>query len=256
MKTVAIIQARMTSTRLPGKILADLAGRPLLYHVVARARQSMTLDLVAVATTDRVTDDVTAQYCNQLAIPYFRGSEDDVLDRYYQAAKLFKADVIVRLTADCPLIDPNVIDRTVQLFKSGDYDYVSNTLERTYPDGLDVEVFSKAVLERTWREASWKSECEHVTPYMRNPILFRLGCLKHDSNHSGLRWTVDHPRDLEFVRRVYDYLCPAPSFGLIDILALLREHPELSEINTGIETDEGYHRSLSEDVRISKRKAK
>jgi spore coat polysaccharide biosynthesis protein SpsF (cytidylyltransferase family) len=253
MKTVAIIQARMTSTRLPGKIMADLAGKPLLYHVVARAQKARTLDLVAVATTDRLTDDQVAQYCGTMGVPYFRGDEDDVLDRYYQAAKQFRADVVVRLTADCPLLDPTVIDKVVQVFCSDDYDYVSNTIKPTYPDGLDAEVFRRAALEQAWREAHLKSEREHVTPYIwKQPNLFRLRNVENEQDLSDLRWTVDEPEDLEFVRRVYAHLGSEPSFGMMQVLALLRDRPEISKVNIGFERNEGYQESVHEDSPIAK----
>jgi len=245
MKTVAIIQARMTSTRLPGKVMADVAGNPMLYHVVRRAQQARTLDLVVVVTSDRPTDDVVARFCRKAEIPCFRGSEEDVLDRYYQAAKRFEADVIVRLTADCPLLDSAVIDKVVRVFQRGDYDYVSNALEPSYPNGLDTEVFPREVLEKAWREAHLKSDREHVTPFIEEqPDLFRLENVKYDQDLSALRWTVDRPQDLEFVRRVYDYLGPLPSFGMMEILALLGEHPELMEINAGIQRNETYQKPI------------
>lgn len=249
MKTVAIIQARMASTRLPGKVMMEVAGKPLLGHVIGRARRARTLDLVAVATSDRQTDDIVSQFCAGAEIPCFRGSEEDVLDRYYKGAKHFGADAIVRLTADCPLLDPVVIDRVVAVFRWGDFDYVSNTLEPTYPDGSDTEVFGRETLERAWGEARLKSEREHVTPYIwKNPALFRLANVRSEQDLSHLRWTVDEPEDLEFVRRVYGYLGSTMAFGMADILALLREHPELSSINTGSRRNEGYQKSLREDA--------
>lgn len=257
MKTVAIIQARMGSTRLPGKVMADVAGRPLLYHVVKRAQQARTLDLVIVATSDQPADDVVARFCAEANIPCFRGSEDDVLDRYYQAAKNHEAAVVVRLTADCPLLDPSVIDKVVQAFRAGYYDYVSNVVPPTYPDGLDTEVFRVDALERAWREALVKSDREHVTPYIaEQPDLFRLGNVSYPQDLSGLRWTVDRPEDLEFVRRVHDYLGPAPSFGMMAILALLREHPELMEINSGIQRNKAYQKPLREDASATEGEAK
>lgn len=249
MKTVAIIQARMSSTRLPGKVFADVCGQPLLHHVVCRARRARTPDQVVVATSDRPADDVVARFCEMSAVPCFRGSEEDVLDRYCHAARHFKAEAVVRVTADCPLLDPDVIDRVVQAFLAGDQDYVSNTLDRTYPDGLDVEVFSFAALARAWREARLPSEREHVTPYIwKHPELFRLGNVKQDEDLSDLRWTVDEPRDLEFVRAVYRWLGPRSDFGMQEVLALLREHPELGRINAGIERNEGYRWSLERDA--------
>jgi spore coat polysaccharide biosynthesis protein SpsF (cytidylyltransferase family) len=164
---VAIIQARMGSSRLPGKTIADVAGRPLLLHVVERTQRARRVDKVVVATTDRSSDDPIADLCQREGIQCFRGSEDDVLDRFYRTAQAHGADVVVRITADCPLIDAAVIDKVIARFQAGDCDYVSNILRYTYPDGLDTEVFSFAALERAWREAKKPSEREHVTPYLR-----------------------------------------------------------------------------------------
>jgi spore coat polysaccharide biosynthesis protein SpsF (cytidylyltransferase family) len=248
MTTVAIIQVRMTSSRLPGKVLAMVAGQPLLYHVVRRARRARTLDMVVVATTDGPADDGVARLCEDSSVPYFRGSEDDVLDRYYQAANAFKADVIVRLTADCPLLDPAVIDKVVREFQSGSYDYVSNTIIPTYPDGLDTEVFLHSTLKRAWQEARLKSEREHVTPYIwKQPALFRLLNVENEPDLSALRWTVDEPQDLEFVRRVYSCMGSVPDFGMQEVLDLLHSHPELKDVNAGFERNEGYQESLRED---------
>jgi len=164
---IAIIQARMGSSRFPGKTLADLAGRPMLSRVVERVSQSRAIDKVVVATSIAVGDDPIAEFCAKEGVLCFRGSEDDVLDRFYRAAKEHGADVVVRITADCPLIDAAVIDRVVERFQSGDCDYASNVLHYTYPDGLDTEVFSMAALAEAWREAKKPSEREHVTPYLR-----------------------------------------------------------------------------------------
>ena len=254
MKTVAIIQARMTSTRLPGKVMMDVNGAPMLYHVMARARLASAVDLVTVATTTNATDDTIAEYCKVQRVQCFRGSENDVLDRYYQAAGHFGAEVIVRLTADCPLLDPAVIDRVIETFRAGDYDYVSNTIEVSYPDGLDTEVFSFAALGRAWKEANLISEREHVTPYLwKQPGLFRLANVKNETDFSKLRWTVDEPPDLEIVRRVYHYFGTEPAFGMNDVVALLRTHPELCEINADFERNEGYQKSLRDDATISEK---
>lgn len=248
-RIVAIIQARMSSTRLPGKVMADLAGRPLLARVIERARAAKSVDLVAVATTDRAADDRVAEFCSAGQIPVFRGSEDDVLDRFRQAAARFEADVVVRLTADCPLLDAAVIDLVVGSFLTGNCDYASNTIEPTYPDGLDTEVFSREALERAWREAKLKSEREHVTPYIwKNPAFFRLLSVKNDVNLSGLRWTVDEPQDLELARRVYQELSGRGVFRMNDVMGAFRRHPEWAEINTGFARNEGYEKSLREDA--------
>lgn len=247
MKTVAIIQARMTSTRLPGKVLAEIAGQPMLYHVIQRTRQTKNLDLVVVATSTNQADDAIAQFCQAANLPCFRGSENDVLDRYYQAARHFEADVIVRLTADCPLLASEVIAKVVQTFQMGAFDYVSNTLQCTYPDGLDTEVFSLAALTQAWQEALLNSEREHVTPYIwKNPTKFRLNNVTGERDLSALRWTVDEPQDLAFVRAVYEHL-GSGLFGTAAILNLLETHPHLSEANATFERNEGYQKSLRED---------
>jgi glutamate-1-semialdehyde aminotransferase/spore coat polysaccharide biosynthesis protein SpsF (cytidylyltransferase family) len=247
---VAIIQARMGSSRLPGKTMADLAGRPLLSRVVDRVRSSGRVDKVVVATTDRAGDDPIAAFCEQEKIPCFRGNEDDVLDRFYQAAKASAGDVLVRITADCPLIDPAVIDKVVARFQAGDCDYVSNVLPYTYPDGLDTEVFSFAALERAWREAQKPSEREHVTPYLRTER-FRVANVESDSPlpPGKYRWTVDHPADLESVRKIYEAFSGNGHFGYQDILSLLRERPELATIQAETITNEGYYKSLYQQAK-------
>jgi spore coat polysaccharide biosynthesis protein SpsF len=239
----------MGSTRRPGKVLADLAGRPMLYHVVKRSQQARGLDLVVVATSDREKDDAIEQYCNEIDVPCFRGSEDDVLDRYVKAARKFDADRIARLTADCPLLDPKIIDKVITTFDTAECDYVSNFLVPTYPDGLDNEICSREVLEQAWRDARLKTEREYVTVYIwKRPEVFRLLNVKHDKDLSHLRWTVDEPEDLELVREIYKHLGPEPNFGMEQILALLEEHPELNEINARFTRNEGYQKSLMEDA--------
>jgi glutamate-1-semialdehyde 2,1-aminomutase len=248
MTTVAVIQARMGSTRLPGKVLEDVGGRPLLARVVERARRARRLDAVMVATTTAAADDAVAAWCAGAGVPCFRGSEEDVLDRYVGAAREADADVVVRLTADCPLLDPAVVDEVVAAYHSEPCDYATNVLEPTYPDGLDTEVFSRAALERAAAEARLPSEREHVTPYIRNhPAQFRLRSVRGECDLSALRWTVDDPRDLELVRAVYARLGDA-EFGMSDVLALLDEQPELGAVNAGIERNEGYRRSVEMDA--------
>jgi spore coat polysaccharide biosynthesis protein SpsF len=246
---VAIIQARIDSTRLSGKVLAVICGKPMLYYVVSRAQRAHTLNLITVATSDQQSDDVIEHFCGTMHLPCFRGNRDDVLDRYYHAARQFEADVVVRLTADCPLLDPAIIDKVVETFLAGQFDYVSNVLEPTYPDGLDTEVFTWKALEKAWHEARLPSEREHVSPYIiKNPGLFRIGSIKHNQDLSYLRWTVDEPRDLELIRQIYRHLLHRETFGLDDLLALFREHPELNSINAGIGRNEGHQKSLREDA--------
>ena len=250
MKTVALIQARMTSSRLPGKVLQEIAGTPMLLHVVRRAQKAETLDFAAVITSTHESDDAIERYCDQNEIPCFRGNLDDVLDRYYQAALHFRANVIVRITADCPLLDPAIVDRVVNFFLKDSYDYVSNTLECTYPDGLDVEVLGVETLEKAWREAGFKSEREHVTAYIyKHPEIFRLGVVRHCKDLSSLRWTVDTPADLDFIRAVCGHF-PDGCFGMEDVLRVLRENPSIAALNAGRIRNEGYLQSLQEDELI------
>jgi len=247
----AIIQARMDSTRLAGKVLMDIAGKPMLWHVVHRASQAKLVDKAVIATSTNKSDNLIVTFARINDIPCFRGSEDDVLDRFYQAAKAYKADVIVRITADCPLIDSDVADDVIRFYTTGDYEYVSNTNPPTFPDGLDVEIFSFQTLERTWHEAKRQSEREHVTPYIRKrPELFQIGNVTYGEDLSSMRWTVDEPRDLEFVRAVYNCL-GAVSFSIADVLDVLKKHPELMEINAGIGRNEGYQKSMHEDGLIA-----
>jgi len=245
----AIIQARMGATRLPGKVLMDVFGKPMLARVIQRVKQTNTIDKIAVATTERAEDIRILQLASQYAVIGFVGSEDDVLDRYYQAASHVGTDNIVRITADCPLIDPAVIDKVVQYFLDNSFDYVSNIHPPTYPDGLDVEVFSFDALRKAWHEAQLRSEREHVTPYIwKNSNLFNLGNVSGEADLSQLRWTVDTKSDLDFVNEVYAWLETKRSvFGLSEIMRLLKQEPSLLEINKEQERNEGYQKSLRED---------
>ncbi len=250
-KVVAVIQARMGSSRLPGKSMAAIEGHPMLWHVVKRVERATLVSEVVVATSELPADDAIAEFCKQEGIRCFRGSENDVLDRYYQAARAESADAVVRVTGDCPLIDPAVIDRVVESFLAGDYDYVSNTLVRTYPDGLDTEVFSFPALEEAWKQASRPSEREHVTPYLHSPR-FRTLSVKNDMSLplKRHRWTVDEAADLEFVRGVYAGLHQQQKtdFGMLDVLEYLHEKTELQSFNASITSNEGYYRSLFKEA--------
>jgi len=235
MTTIAIIQARMTSSRLPGKVLADLAGRPLLAYMISRVRLAERLDGICVATTVNATDDPVANLCQDLGVPVFRGDEMDVLGRYAAAAKA-EADIIVRLTADCPMIDPTLIDQAIGMFSDGAYDYLSNSIHLSYPDGLDVEVFTRAALDTANREATEVFHREHVTPYMRTGIYpdlaagdFKVGNMTAPADFSHLRWTVDNAEDLERVRRLVVAL--PPDFGWLEAVSLLTRRPDLFDGN-------------------------
>jgi glutamate-1-semialdehyde 2,1-aminomutase/spore coat polysaccharide biosynthesis protein SpsF len=242
---LALIQARMSSSRFPGKVLEELSGRPMLWHVVDRVRKARGLDKVVVATTSEAADDAIACFCEKEGIGCFRGSEQDVLDRFDQASKANAADVVVRVTADCPLIDPAVIDKVIARFERGDCDYVCNVLRYTYPDGLDTEVFSFSALERAWREAVKPSEREHVTPYLRTDG-FRTANVESEIpvSPTQYRWTVDHPEDLKFVRKVYESFPANGNFGFRELFDLLKKRPDLATIQAETITNEGYYKSL------------
>ncbi len=238
-RTVAIIQGRMGSSRLPGKILMDIAGEPMLMRVVERARLAKTVDEVVFATTTDPSDDPVAEFCQARAIPCWRGSLLDVLDRFYQAARHFNAGTIVRLTADCPLLDPGLVDETVALFRRQQADFAANRLpppyRRTYPIGLDCEVCTFAALERAWREASAPHEREHVMPYLYEVQgRFKVAVLDKEVNYGHLRWTVDTAQDLELVRQLYARLAGKENFTWLDVLAIFEREPGLAKINADV----------------------
>jgi spore coat polysaccharide biosynthesis protein SpsF (cytidylyltransferase family) len=247
MSVVAIVQARVGSTRLPGKVLADLAGRPMLLRVLDRAGQARRVDQVVVATSVAAADDAIEGLCRREGIGCFRGSEDDVLARYAGAADAFAAGTVVRITADCPLLDPAVVDAVIDAFLAAKADYASNIAPPTFPDGLDTEVLSREALERAHREARLRSEREHVTLYIRNhPELFRSVNVASPEDLSHWRWTVDEPADLELAREIYRRLGSGP-FGLAEVREILTAAPEIALANRAIARNEGLAKSLRED---------
>ncbi|MCX6079758.1 MAG: glycosyltransferase family protein [Chloroflexi bacterium] len=278
-KTVAIIQGRMGSSRLPGKVLLDIAGRPMIQHVIERTRRVHALDTVVVATSNDHSDDPIADFCASLNVPCTRGSLHDVLDRYYQTAKTQEATVVVRITADCPMIDPDLIGETIslvtdpvsskiQLATMQRVDFAANRLpppfQRTYPIGLDVEVCSFATLQRAWQESAETFHREHVMPYIYENVRlipssghistgisshgFHIALLDHDPDHGSLRWTVDTPEDLVFVREIFARLKNKPDFNWQNVLEILEKEPELTRINSDIR-----HKTMTEvDERANK----
>ena len=245
-KTVAIIQARMGSARLPGKVLMDIAGHPLLWHVVQRTKSASCVDKVVVATSDNASDDAVEDFCRKEKVTCFRGSEKDVLSRFYDAAKTEFAETVIRITGDCPLIDPAVIDAVAKGYSQKECDYATNTLRYTYPEGLDVEIFSMKALETANKNAKRESDREHVTPYLRVGGQFVTFNVEHTQDYSkaGHFWSVDHPTDLEFVRSIYAKFKGRTDFGFQEVIECLERHPEIAKLNAGKIMNEGYFRSL------------
>ena len=271
----------MGSSRLPGKILLEMGGKPMLQHVLERTQRARSLNAIVVATTTDPTDDPVAAFAASTGVPCTRGSLHDVLDRYYQAARLHQAEVVVRITADCPLIDPQVIDETVQLVTqsasvlgpSSSVDFSCNRLPppfgRSFPIGLDVEVCTFTALERAWKESTETFHREHVMPFLyegvkfeskvegqtssdlrpatfdvitgRSPRGFRIAQLQHTPDYGTLRWTVDTPEDLAFIREMFARLAGKPNFTWYDVLEIVQKNPELAEINAAVR-----HKTMTE----------
>lgn len=241
MKIVAIVQARMGSSRLPRKVLKDMGGATVLDRVLNRLGRSRLIQESLVATTIEPADDAIVEHCERTGRRVFRGSEQDVLDRYYQAAKYVKTDVVVRITSDCPLIDPEVTDATIRAFLDRHADYASNVRVRTYPRGLDTEVMTVQALERAWSESTKPYQREHVTPYIyENPSEFKLHGIENDTDCSRHRWTVDTPEDLQLLRAIYAQFGGRDDFGWREVLKLVEGDPSLAEINRNI-TQKAVH---------------
>ena len=261
-RTIAIIQARMKSSRLPDKVMLDIAGKPMLQRVIERTARAALVDQVVVATTSGMDEDLIAQLCERLGVPCFRGSLQDVLDRYYRCASMYSPDIVVRITADCPVIDPGLIDETISVLTGasegngfwkpqGDpgyyspptnplipWDYAATRLpppwKRSYPIGLDVEAFTFNALEIAWRDAREQYEREHVLPYLYE-VENRFRCIvgSHEPDHGNHRWTVDTQADLDLIRQIYARL-GRDDFSWLDVLALVQKNPELSDINADV----------------------
>jgi glutamate-1-semialdehyde 2,1-aminomutase len=239
MKVVAIVQARLGSTRLPGKVLKPLGMRSLIGVLLERLSKSKEIAEVLVATSATAINAPLEEHVRSLGFGCFRGDESDVLDRYLRAAAASGADVVVRVTGDCPLIDPDLVDEVVRRFKATNADYTSNTSPPTFPDGLDTEVFTYAALERAAREATEPYDREHVTPYLRRSEGFARSVFQGDDDFSSLRWTVDELADYEVVRRVFDHFAPDIHFGWRQVLELQHDRPEIFEGNRAIERNAG-----------------
>lgn len=237
MKVVCIVQARMGSSRLPGKVLKVICGKTVIEHDIDRLRLVENIDDIIIATTTKKEDDTIVEMAKKLGVKFFRGSENNVLSRYYFAAKENKADIVVRVTSDCPLLDYKVCDKIIRFFKQNrNIDYVSNTLERTYPRGYDVEVFSFEALKMAYEKASETYEKEHVTPYIwQNTEMFKINQICNDEDYSNLRLTLDTKEDFELISKIYDELyINNGMFGFEDIINLYNKNPEIFEINKDI----------------------
>ena len=248
---VAIVQARSNSTRLPGKVLMDLMGKPVLEHILERVKCSRLIRRVVVATTDSPTDDILAERVrDEMNCLVFRGSERDVLARFYDCARTFGAEVVVRITADDPLKDPELIDRAISLLiDDPSLSYCSNTLKPTYPEGLDIEVCRFKALEQAHREATLISDREHVTPFIwRHPDLFKVLNFEHSEDLSAWRWTLDHPQDLALILAIYRHFYKGQScFSFRDVIEYLRANRDLVSLNSTITRNEGYLKSRGQD---------
>ena len=236
-RTVAIIQARIGSTRLPNKIMKPIFGKPILWHVWNRLSFAKNIDKIVIATTTLKEDDAIQSFCEDNGIGFSRGSSDDVLSRYYEAAKKFEANIVIRITSDCPVIDPLVADKIIDNYKNDNVDYMSNGMIRTFPRGLDTEIFSFKVLEKAYNEAIKPYEREHVTPYIyQNPDKFSTKSFLNDEDLSHFRWTVDTPEDFKLIEEIYNALYPVKVIFLMeDILDLFKKNPDLTKINQHIE---------------------
>ena len=247
-KVTCIIQARTRSERLPNKVLKEIENLPMICHIINRVKKAKNIDQIILATSNTDTDKILLDIAKKFKIIGFAGDEKDVLDRFYNAAIMYAANPIVRITGDCPLVDPILLDKMVEFYQANDYDYMSNTIERTFPDGLDIEIFSSEVLKISNKEAKWLSEREHVTPYiLKNQNDFRIYNYKNKQNLSNLRWCVDEEDDLIMIRKIFQEMRPNQFFSTDDALKIILKRPDISKINSGIRTNEGYEKSLKND---------
>jgi spore coat polysaccharide biosynthesis protein SpsF len=243
-KVCAIIQARMTSTRLPGKVLMNIEGKPMLWHVIERIKHSKKTNDIILTIPNTKENDILEKFAKENKIKYFRGSEQDVLSRYYETAKKFKCDVVVRITSDCPLIDPKIIDLVIEKHLNSGADFTTNflegekgiTIKRSFPRGLEVEVFNFLTLKEAHQQAKKQYQREHIDPYIfEHPKNFHLASIKNMPDLSYMRWTVDEQKDLDFVREVYKKLyAKKKMFYIEDVVKLLKKYPELMEINKDV----------------------
>lgn len=261
MQIITVVQARFSSTRLPGKVLLPILEKPILIRMIERVRKAKFVGQLVIATSINSDDDQIEKLCNEYNLECYRGSLTDLLDRHYQVGLKYNADAVVKIPSDCPLIDPSIIDKVIKNFTENNYDYVSNLHPATYPDGNDVEIFSFNALEKAWKEATKNFEREHTTPYFwENQNLFKLGNVKWETGldlSTSLRFTLDYFEDYQFIKNIYEELYPKnPDFSLQDILILLKEKPELLEINKKYAGTYWYDNHLDELKNIEEYKSK
>ena len=250
-KIVTVIQARSGSSRLPGKVMMDVLGKPLLIRMVERVQRAKLAGPIVIATTTEPGDDIIEKLCESEGLLCYRGSRDDLLDRHYRAGKMHNADAVVKIPSDCPLIDPKVIDKVLQYYLDNDFDFVSNLHPATYPDGNDVEIMSWKTIEKAWQKATRNMEREHTTPYIwENPDQFKIGNVVWETSLDYSmtdRWTIDYPEDFTFIKTIYEQLYPAnPAFDLQDILHLTRQNPDVFSINSKYAGVNWYRNHLDE----------
>lgn len=243
MKINIILQARTSSTRLPNKVLMPILGKPMLVHQIERLKQLTCINQLIIATSKEPSDDSIEQLCQQENITCFRGSLNNVLERYYQASQAYPSEHIIRLTGDCPVIDSDIITEVINLHLCEKADYTSNCIPPTLPDGLDVEIFTSKALAETWKKASTALEQEHVTPFIRESGLFKCENYQYSYDYSHLRWTVDEPEDFQLITSIFNELYPnMPHFKLHDILDLIARQPALSSVNQKFMRNEGLEK--------------
>jgi len=250
-KITVMIQARIDSTRFPKKTLAKIDNKPMIWHVINRVKKIKSVEQIALITTRKKSDKILLKIAEDNGIIGFSGDVHDLLSRHYHCALKINADPIIRITSDCPLTDPKLVEKILQYYLENDYDYVTNTIDPTFPDGLDVEIFSFKALQKAYRYARLSSEREHIFPYFtKNPKKFRLYNFENSQNLSHLRWTVDQKEDLKLIRRIYSLMKPKSVFSMTEVLKLLKKNPELLNINKKIKRNEGYMKSVKNDRKV------
>ena len=247
-KITVIIEARTGSTRLPNKVLAKIEDRPMIFYVINRAKKIKSVEQIVLSTTKEKDDQVLLEIAEKNGIIGFAGDTNDVLNRDYQCALQNNADPIIRITGDCPLIDPDIVEEMLEFYLKNNYDYISNRINPKYPDGLDVEIYSFKTLQMAEQNAKWSSERELVTTYItKNPKIFKIFSYENQEDLSGHRWTVDEQNDLEFVRKIYSIMKPKTNFSMNEIIEILLKNSELLKINSGIMRNEGHLKLYDND---------